>query len=574
MSKEIEAMEDICEENRGNIFEKQKERQTARNELETYCFNVKNTLDDEKVKDKISEDDMKTITDECDEAIKWLDANQLAEIKEMSDKQKEVEGVCNPIITKLYADAGAMPDMGGMEGGGNKDGNVLLHEMQVQHPTASLIAIASTAHDDIREDGTTSNFLLIGEFLKQAHQYIITENLHPRIVTDGFDMAKAKALEVLDSMKISITGDEKQSILTNISATSLGIKVHPNLAAQLTPLIMDAVQAVQIDSAPIDLHMVELMEIQHRSEMEIQLVKGLVLDHGGGHPDMPKRLENCYILTCKVSLEYEKTKVNRGFCYKSSEDREKLVTAERKFINDRVHMIIELKKKLCTKENGKTFVVINQKGVDPFSLDAFAKEGMMALGRANRRNMERLVLAVGGFAMNSVEELTEDCLGQAGLVYEHVWGDNKFTVVEQCANPKSVTILMTGPNKQTLQQTKDAVRDGLIAVKYALEDGCVIPGAGAYEIATYVALKKFLKTVNGRARLGIQAYADGLLILPKVLAQNAGYDAQDVIVKLLEESAVNPTVGVDCDSGEIIVPQDKGIYDNYRYNIIVMLLIF
>ena len=223
-------MEDICEENRGNMFEKQKERQTARNELETYCFNVKNTLDDEKVKDKISEDDMKTITDECDEAIKWLDANQLAEIKEMSDKQKEVEGVCNPIITKLYADAGAMPDMGGMGGGGNKDGNVLLHEMQVQHPTASLIAIASTAHDDIREDGTTSNFLLIGEFLKQAHQYIITENLHPRIVTDGFDMAKAKALEVLDSMKISITGDEKQSILTNISATSVGIKVHPKLA--------------------------------------------------------------------------------------------------------------------------------------------------------------------------------------------------------------------------------------------------------------------------------------------------------------------------------------------------------
>ena len=82
-----------------------------------------------------------------------------------------------------------------------------------------------------------------------------------------------------------------------------------------------------------------------------------------------------------------------------AEKREKLVTAERKFINDRVHMIIELKKKLCTKENGKTFVVINQKGVDPFSLDAFTKEGMMALGRANRRNMERLALAVGGVVL-------------------------------------------------------------------------------------------------------------------------------------------------------------------------------
>eukprot|EP00091_Calanus_sinicus_P021281 TRINITY_DN6218_c0_g1_i1.p2 TRINITY_DN6218_c0_g1~~TRINITY_DN6218_c0_g1_i1.p2 ORF type:complete len:127 (+),score=56.18 TRINITY_DN6218_c0_g1_i1:33-383(+) len=82
---------------------------------------MKTTLEDDKVKDKISEDDMKTIMDKCDEAIKWLDANQLAEVEEFNDKQKEVEGVCNPIITKLYQGAGGMPggmpDMGGMGGG-------------------------------------------------------------------------------------------------------------------------------------------------------------------------------------------------------------------------------------------------------------------------------------------------------------------------------------------------------------------------------------------------------------------------------------------------------------------------
>merc|ERR1712032_144601 len=67
--------------------------------LESYCFNMKTTLDDEKVKDKISEDDKKAISDKCDKAIKWLDANQLAEVEEFNEKQKEVEGVCNPIIT-------------------------------------------------------------------------------------------------------------------------------------------------------------------------------------------------------------------------------------------------------------------------------------------------------------------------------------------------------------------------------------------------------------------------------------------------------------------------------------------
>merc|ERR1711872_375274 len=114
--EEIERMVNDAEKLRADD-EKQKERISAKNGLESYCFNMKTTIEDEKVKDKISEDDRKAINDKCDEAIKWLDANQLAEVEEFNDKQKEVEGVCNPIITKLYQGAGGMPDMGGMPGG-------------------------------------------------------------------------------------------------------------------------------------------------------------------------------------------------------------------------------------------------------------------------------------------------------------------------------------------------------------------------------------------------------------------------------------------------------------------------
>ena len=114
--EEIERMVNDAEKFKADD-EKQKERICAKNGLESYCFNMKTTIEDEKVKDKISEDDMKKISDKCEEAIKWLDANQLAEVEEFNDKQKEVEGVCNPIITKLYQGAGGMPDMGGMPGG-------------------------------------------------------------------------------------------------------------------------------------------------------------------------------------------------------------------------------------------------------------------------------------------------------------------------------------------------------------------------------------------------------------------------------------------------------------------------
>jgi len=82
--------------------EKQRERITAKNNLESYCFNLKQSMEDDKVKDKIPEEDRKKVLDACSEAIKWMDANQLAEKEEFEHKQKEIEQTCGPIISKMY----------------------------------------------------------------------------------------------------------------------------------------------------------------------------------------------------------------------------------------------------------------------------------------------------------------------------------------------------------------------------------------------------------------------------------------------------------------------------------------
>uniref|UniRef100_A0AAY4BTA5 Uncharacterized protein n=1 Tax=Denticeps clupeoides TaxID=299321 RepID=A0AAY4BTA5_9TELE len=437
-----------------------------------------------------------------------------------------------------------------------KDGNVLLHEMQIQHPTASLIAKVATAQDDITGDGTTSNVLIIGELLKQADLYV-SEGLHPRIIAEGFEAAKDKALEVLE--KVKITKEMDRETLVNVARTSLRTKVHNELADLLTEAVVDAVLAIHKTGEPIDLYMVEIMEMKHKTDTDT----GLVLDHGARHPDMKKRVEDAYILTCNVSLEYEKTEVNSGFFFKSAEERDKLAKAERKFIEERVIKIIDLKNKVCG-DSSKSFVVINQKGIDPFSLDALTKEGIVALRRAKKRNMERLTLACGGVAMNSVEDLTPECLGHAGLVYEHTLGEEKYTFIEKCGNPRSVTLLLKGPNKHTLTQIKDAVRDGLRAVKNAIEDGSVVPGAGAFEVAVHDALVKHKPKVKGRAQLGVQAFADALLVIPKVLAQNSGYDPQETLVKLQTEyQESGQQIGVDLNSGEPLVAAEAGVWDNY-----------
>ncbi|VDO28989.1 unnamed protein product [Onchocerca flexuosa] len=354
-----------------------------------------------------------------------------------------------------------------------KDGNVLLHEMQIQHPTAAMIAKATTAQDDVTGDGTTSTVLFIGELLKQADLYV-SEGVHPRLITEGFEYASKKTLEFLENFKQTPKIDRE--LLIEVARTSLRTKLSQKLADHITECVVDAVLAIRIGNDPHpNLHMIEMQEMQHESDMDTTLVRGLVLDHGARHPDMPKNLKNAYILTCNVSLEYEKTEVNSGFFYKSAAEREKLVIAEREFIMRKVQKIVDLKKKVCDeaeKADGKKrgFVVINQKGIDPPSLDVLAKNGILALRRAKRRNMERLQLAVGGEAVNAVDDLTPDVLGHAGTVYEHVLGEDKYTFIEDCKDPKSVTILLKGPNKHTITQIKDALHDGIRAVFNTFSD--------------------------------------------------------------------------------------------------------
>jgi T-complex protein 1 subunit zeta len=130
-------------------------------------------------------------------------------------------------------------------------------------------------------------------------------------------------IQFLETFKQSPTLD--RSTLISVAHTSLSTKLHAELAKKLAADVVDAVLAIRqplnrasedvsMDGQgkeqkyePIDLHMIEVMKMQHKTDTDTQLVRGLVMDHGARHPDMPKRVENAFILTLNVSLEYEKT---------------------------------------------------------------------------------------------------------------------------------------------------------------------------------------------------------------------------------------------------------------------------
>lgn len=389
----------------------------------------------------------------------------------------------------------------------------------------------------------------------------------------------------MDTFKLPKEVDRE--LLISVARTSLSTKLNANLAEKLTPAIVDAVLSIYQAPAKPDLHMIEIMKMQHRTASDTQLIRGLALDHGARHPDMPKRVENAFILTMNVSLEYEKSEINSSFFYSSADQRDKLVESERRFVDAKLKKIVDLKKEVCGNDPKKSFVVINQKGIDPLSLDVLAKNGIFALRRAKRRNMERLQLICGGTAQNSVEDLSPDILGWAGLVYEQQLGEEKYTFIEDVKDPKSVTLMIKGPNAHTITQITDAVRDGLRSVFNMIVDKSVVPGGGAYQVSCAAHLKSdaFKKTVKGKAKWGVDAFADALLIIPKTLAANAGHDIQDArkcyfalicpvsdafftnantVASLQDENADGNIVGLDLISGQPMDPTQEGVYDSFR----------
>ncbi|KAM3342861.1 hypothetical protein P3S68_027827 [Capsicum galapagoense] len=166
------------------------------------------------------------------------------------------------------------------------------------------------------------------------------------------------------------------------------------------------------------------------------------------------------------------------------EQREAMVVAERRSIDER--SVLEM----------KTISLL--KGIDPPSLDQHSRAGDNSTSKGKKEKYGTFGFGLWREAVNSVDDLTPECLGWAGLVYEHVLGEEKYTFIENVKNPHSCTILIKGPNDHTIAQIKDAVRDGLRAVKIPLKMKQLYSGASAFEVAArQYLINEVKKTVKG-----------------------------------------------------------------------------
>jgi chaperonin GroEL (HSP60 family) len=183
-----------------------------------------------------------------------------------------------------------------------------------------------------------------------------------------------------------------------------------------------------------------------------------------------------------------------------------------------------------------------------------------------KSDMEKLAKATGGKIVTSIDDLTPEHLGEAGIVEEVKIGEDKIVYVKECKHPKAVSVVIRGGSEHVVDEAERALHDALCVVRDVLEDGKYVAGGGAPEIEVARKLREYAQQVGGREQLAIEAFADAIEVIPKTLAENAGHDPLDIIVQLREKHAKPDGVwyGIDVFEGKVSNMLELGILEPLR----------
>ncbi|MCL1811845.1 MAG: TCP-1/cpn60 chaperonin family protein [Methanomassiliicoccaceae archaeon] len=435
------------------------------------------------------------------------------------------------------------------------DGVTILKEIEVQHPAAKMVVEVAKTQDNECGDGTTTAVVLAGELLKQSEE-LLDAKIHPTVITNGFRMAADKAIEVLNSIAVDATKDE---ILKKVAVTSLTGKAVGEEYDHLADIVVKATKSV-LEDGRVDPDNIRIEKKVGGVIGDTYLVEGVVVDKEIVHSRMPKRMENAKIALFIASLEVKKTEFDAQIQITDP-------AAMSLFLEEEENAMKAIVEKI--KETGAN-VVFSSKGVDELVQHYLAKAGIMGYRRVKQSDLEAIAKATGGNIVGSVMEITKKDLGTAGLVEEKLVGEDGMAFITNCKNPKAMTIFARGGTEHVLEEVERALTDAVRTVGVTLEDKKVVAGAGAPEIEMGLRLSEYASSVGGREQLAIEKFAKAMEIIPWTLAENAGLDSIDSIIKLKnahEKKKDGKYYGLDLNSGEAVDMLKKNVIEPLRVKV-------
>lgn len=429
------------------------------------------------------------------------------------------------------------------------DGNAILREIQVQHPAAkSLIEVARTQDEQVG-DGTTSVIVLAGQVLAGSTQFL-EQHIHPTVIISAYLKALDDILTILDT-KICIPIDiNNRDEMVKIVKSCIGTKIVAKWEDLACQIALDAVKSVACDNfgrKEIDIKRYAKVEKVPGGAIEdSQVLRGVMINKDVTHAKMRRRIEKPRILLLDLNLEYTKGESQTNIEVLKEGDFTRLLQLEEQYIENLCNQIIAFKPDL----------VFTEKGISDLAQHYLVKANITGIRRVRKSDNNRIARACGATVVSRCDEIKESDIGTgAGLFEIKKLGDEYFTFVTECVDPKACTILLRGPSKDLLMEVERNLQDAMNVVRNVMLDPRLAPGGGATEIALSVALKEKALSVDGVAQWPYKAIAEALEIIPQTLIQNCGGNTIRLLTALRAKHATgekkDTTWGIDGNKGEI-----------------------
>lgn len=429
------------------------------------------------------------------------------------------------------------------------DGVTILEEMEIEHPAAKMIVEVAKTQEGEVGDGTTTAAVIGGELLKKAED-LLEQEIHPTIITKGFKVAREKSLEILEGFSRDIDVNNKKT-LKKIAMTAMTGKSAERASEHFSELSIEAVNLVK-DEEEIDMGNIKFEKKQGGSLDDTELIKGLIIDKEAVHTDMPNKVEESKIALLNTPIEVKETETDAEIQITDPDQLESFLDKESKMLKEMTNKITE---------SGAN-AVFCQKGIDDMAQHYLAKQGILAVRRVKKSDMKKLSRATEAKIISNIEELSQEDLGYARIVEEKKVAGDKMIFVRDCKRPKAVSILIRGGTEHVVDEAERALEDGIGGVIAALNTGKIVAGGGAAEEELSRKLKEFAQGYSGREQLAIQAFADGLEVIPRTLAENAGLDPIDMLVEIrAAHDEGKKTAGLDVFKGKVVDMWKAGVIE-------------
>ncbi|KAL0233734.1 hypothetical protein PCE1_004519 [Barthelona sp. PCE] len=418
----------------------------------------------------------------------------------------------------------------------SNDGAFILKSLRLVHPIAQTIQQTAEQQDSAVGDGTTSATLVACELVKVAGR-LQEQGLHPSFIIKGYRMASELAVAFVNEQLAVNTTDLGPAALSNVARTTLSSKIIGASQALFCNIVVNAIESVKIASdffgTTYPIRNIGIVKIHGKSLTESELVNGYCLPCGKAADQMPSYVDDAKIAFLDFALMKARLKIGIQVLVSDADKLEGIRQREINILKERVEMI------LASGAN----VILTTGGIDEIAMKYFVESGSIAVRRVAKPDLRRLAKATGGSIITTLadeignESFDSVQLGTCDEVVCRKLGDKDVMFFKGTKHATSASIVLRGPNEQTLDEAQRSIHDALCAVRRALTSDRVVAGGGSVESALHVYLENEANKISGREQLAVLAFAEALLTIPKTLASNAALDATELTAQLVAYQA-------------------------------------